>query len=108
MRDHRVPEPVFFFFRDEIGEQARQIGDCHADGRKSAAVFRDRSNLPVGTENVSCVPEVLLKKWMMRPDVTDARPSLQFAAAQDGRVLAGTAVIPAPRAAYLTSALHEL
>src|SRR5260370_39751779 len=44
---------------------------------------------------------------MMRPDVTDARPSLEPATAQNRGVLAGTAVIPAARAAHLTSELYE-
>src|SRR5207237_657533 len=53
------------------------------------------------------VGEVLLKKFVMRPDVADARPAAEFAAAEDCSVLAGTAVIPASRPANLSAELHE-
>src|SRR5437899_403870 len=49
---------------------------------------------------------------MVRPDVADARPAFQLAAAQDGGVLARAAVVPAARAAELNERdverrLHE-
>jgi hypothetical protein len=107
MLDHRPPDPVVLFFCDVVGEETGQVGYGHRDGRQSAAVLGDRPLLPLGAENVANVGQVLLEEWMMWPDVTDARPSLQFAAAKDGRMLTGAAVIPTARAAYLSSELHE-
>ena len=105
--DHRVPDPVVVSLGDEVGEEPRQIGDRHRDRRQSAAVLGDRALLPFAAEDVADVGEVLLEERMMRPDVADARPALQLAAAQDGGVLAGAAVIPAARAAHLPAELHE-
>src|SRR5205085_4281700 len=69
--------------------------------------FRDDAAVPFAVEDVANVGEVLLKKFVMRPDVADARPAAEFAAAEDCSVLARTAVIPASRPANLPSELHE-
>src|SRR5436309_11918085 len=82
MRHHRIPNPVFILLSDQVGEEPREIGDGHADRRKSAAVFGDDSRFPLRAKDPANVGEVLLEKRMVRPHVTNARPSFELASAQ--------------------------